>query len=464
MSFTSTILMVSFLPIVVLAYYTTKKDTLRKIILLVSSIVFYAWGEPLLIFVVVFLFMLNYCTTMLCVRLGNKYSSILLCFVVCIDVVVLLVFKYTNFILSNIGTVFDIPISQINIRLPLGISFIVFQLISFCVDCYRENCVYSLLDSAVFISFFPKITMGPLAKIGDFKLPSSERCDYYKVRNGIQRISIGLIKKVLIANKISGLANWAFSANNIDSLTMVGAIVGAIAYTIQIYFDFSGYTDMALGIANLFGIDLPENFNYPYISHSVTEFWRRWHITLGMWFRQYVYIPLGGNRVKTKLRHLLNLFIAWILTGLWHGASWTFIIWGLYYFILISFEKLTNLESKSKWAGYIYTIIFTVIGWTVFRSDSISHLSIYFTKMIGLNCCILDSLTLQMINTYKIYIIMGIVFSFPILETVRKWFNIFKINRTLKVIIVDTLTIILIIIGISYAANSSYTPFIYNNF
>lgn len=401
-------------------------------------------------------------------RNNKTVSRIVIATDVLFNVAILFVFKYLTFAGNIIKSVFSLTINIPDIALPIGISFFTFQAMSYVIDVYRQKgeVQTNLLYVGLYISFFPQLIAGPIVRYetiaNEIKNRKESIDDFF---NGFARFIVGLSKKVLLANSFAILADKTFdSAHNGDSLSVAFSWLGAIAYTLQIFFDFSGYSDMAIGLGRMFGFHFLENFNYPYISTSITEFWRRWHISLGTWFRDYVYIPLGGSRVS-KGRNIFNLFIVWLLTGIWHGANFTFIIWGLMYFILITFEKITGFHQKKnnlvfvvKW---LYTILFVILGWVLFRSTSISDALFYLKSMFGLNN---NTLTDGNFSGYFIQnlflLIIGVLLCTPVFRILKEKT---EKNRIMEIICAAGL-IGLFVLSVSSLVSSSYNPFIYFNF
>ncbi|WP_368246072.1 MBOAT family protein, partial [Clostridium paraputrificum] len=353
------------------------------------------------------------------------------------------------------------------ITLPIGISFFTFQAISYVIDVYRKNgeVQKNPLNVALYIAFFPQLIAGPIVRYETIAKQIKSRQETFDgFASGVCRFMVGLGKKVLLSNTLAIVADNAFNMNSINELSVSMAWLGAIAYTFQIYYDFSGYSDMAIGLGKMFGFSFLENFNYPYISKSISEFWRRWHISLGSWFRDYVYFPLGGSRVDTKKRLLFNLFVVWFLTGIWHGANWTFIIWGIMYFVLISIEKLIGFEkkfNKLSFIKHIYTMFFVILGWVIFRSSNITEAFSYMGKMFGVRASgIFDAYFYLNIVENIIFIIVATIFSAPIYKIIKKKV---KENKFIAPIYVMGM-LILFIVAISYILKGAYNPFIYFNF
>lgn len=371
---TATFLFV-FLPCVLLLYYMpfVKNRTYRNILLAITSIFFYAWGEPAFVLVMLASILVNWLLALWVDKYrGNASASkVILAFTVVFNLSFLFVFKYLAFVVNGFSSLFG-GNDVLQITLPIGISFYTFQAMSYVLDVYRQRgrAQKNPLNVALYIAFFPQLIAGPIVRYETIAEQIENRKETFDdFCAGFERFMIGFSKKIIIANNIAIVADEIFAANAPALLT---AWIGVIAYAFQIFFDFSGYSDMAIGMGRMFGFHFLENFNYPYISKSISEFWRRWHVSLGTWFRDYVYFPLGGSRVATKRRLVLNLFVVWFLTGIWHGANWTFMLWGVMYFVLITAEKLTNFPSKIKGLGHIYTLFFVLIGWVIFRADSLA--------------------------------------------------------------------------------------------
>lgn len=389
MVFSSTIFLCIFLPIVLLGYYICPKKG-RNLFLLIASLVFYAWGEPKYVLLMMLSITINYVFGLLMEknRQNARRLKLMLVLSVVIDLALLCFFKYTDFVISNINAAFDTGFDLLKLALPIGISFYTFQAMSYTIDVYRGDVKVqrNIIDFGMYISMFPQLIAGPIVRYADVEGQLRERSvTMQDLSEGAMRFIVGLGKKVLLANQIGALWSEIYAlGGNSSALT---AWIGAVAFTFQIYFDFSGYSDMAIGLGRMFGFKFPENFRYPYQSVSITDFWRRWHITLSTWFREYLYIPLGGNR-RGLARQALNLFIVWTLTGFWHGAGWNFILWGLYYFVILLLEKLfmlKALDKAPKLLRHIYSLLLIVIGWVIFACDDITVLLPYLGSMFGAN-------------------------------------------------------------------------------
>lgn len=469
MLFSSTTFLYLFLPTVLFFYYIIfrKSRKLQNIFLLFVSLFFYAWGEPKFVLVMIASIIINWAFGLFVNK--KKDNKIVSRLIIALDVAfnlgILFVFKYLTFTYSIFDSVFGLTMDIPNIVLPIGISFFTFQAMSYVIDVYRGKgqVQKNILYVGLYISFFPQLIAGPIVRyetVAEEILHRKETVnDFF---DGFARFIVGLAKKVLLANSFALLADDAFAAGSSTSIAF--SWLGAVGYTLQIFFDFSGYSDMAIGLGKMFGFHFLENFNYPYISTSISEFWRRWHMSLGTWFRDYLYFPLGGSRVS-KPRNILNLFVVWFLTGLWHGANYTFIVWGLMYFILIAVEKLTGIDKKNgkvlnafKW---IYTIFFVILGWVIFRSDTIGDAIIYIKSMFGLNCNLLvDSRFIGYLEQNIILIIIGIILCTPIFKMIKE-----KINSNIMLDIISILTLIgLFVLSVSSLVSNSYNPFIYFNF
>lgn len=474
MLFSSSIFIFAYLPIVIFTYFFILRNIkTRNVFLVFVSLLFYAWGEPRFVFIMLISIMFNYIFGILVdkYRDNKLISKLVLGLMVLLNLTIIFIFKYLMFTVSNInkfaGTSFSVP----QIALPIGISFFTFQAISYVIDVYRKNgeVQKNPLNVALYISFFPQLIAGPIVRYETV----AEQIKYRKetledFSKGVCRFIIGIGKKVLLANTFAVLADKAFNSN-LSNLSIIMAWLGIISYTFQIYYDFSGYSDMAIGLGKMFGFHFNENFNYPYISKSVSEFWRRWHISLGTWFRDYVYIPLGGSRVKTKYRLVFNLFVVWLLTGVWHGANWTFIAWGVYYFILLTIEKLTNFERKLERVSivkWVYTFLAVMIGWVLFRSNDINSAILYIKAMFGLNNNpITDLFIPSNFEGTIVFFIAATAFSTPIALYAQNLIKKYNLENNLVYSIIYIFALLAIyFISLSYIIKGTYNPFIYFNF
>ena len=471
MLFSTTTFIIIFLPIVIAIYYglLRKTKTAKNVFLFIVSILFYAWGEPYFVLVMLLSIIVNWFFGGLVDRYRENKTKvrivIILMFV--FNLSILGIFKYLNFIISNTNALLHTNFVVPNIVLPIGISFFTFQAISYVLDIYKKDAEAQKnpLNMGLYIAFFPQLIAGPIVRYKTIAEQIEERKETFeKFSQGVQRFIKGLAKKVLLSNSLAIVADYTFGMIP-SELSVLLAWLGILSYTLQIYFDFSGYSDMAIGLAKMFGFELEENFNFPYISKTITEFWRRWHISLGTWFRDYVYIPLGGSRVGKK-RLICNLFIVWSLTGLWHGANWTFIAWGVFYFVLLTIEKLTKIDKKQVKnklfiiGEHIYTMLFVMIGWVLFRSDNLGYAIQYIKSLFGfMGNAFSNAETILYLREYGMYILLGILFSIPIGKALQKYKNIkgFKIAYGLGIILVFC-------VCLSYIIKGTYNPFIYFNF
>lgn len=470
MLFPSEVFLFVFLPLVLILYFGifVHFKNGKNVFLLLASLFFYAWGEPKHVYLMMGVILANWLFGMLVdyFRDEKKKAKMVLALMVITNLSVLGFFKYTNFAIHNLERLFSADWSFPQIALPIGISFFIFQAMSYVVDVYRGDGEVQAnpLNVGLYVSFFPQLIAGPIVRYQTIAEQIKERKENFQdFSKGACRFIIGLGKKVLIANNVALVADEAFKLieGGQYQASVLMAWVGAISYTFQIFFDFAGYSDMAIGLGKMFGFHFEENFKYPYISASVSEFWRRWHISLQTWFRDYVYFPLGGSRVKTKGRLVFNLFVVWMLTGIWHGAAWTFFLWGFLYFVLLTVEKMTGIDKKMGWFGHIYTLFFVIIGWVIFRAESLSDLGVYLGAMFGrASGGLVDAGALAFIKQTQVYYIAAIICSTPVIAKLDRkmkkyaWWNIGYV-LVLAAMFVVTLTFIF---------NQSYNPFIYFNF
>ena len=471
MEFSSTVFLFIFLPVLLLIYYCKliKSIKVKNIILLIASLLFYAYGEPIYVFVMIGSIILNYFIGIFIDKYKDKkkIKKAFLIIGVILNVVLLVCFKYLNFVFDNFSLLFNKELLAYDIALPIGISFYTFSILSYLIDVYRGDAKVqkNILNVALYITLFAKLTQGPIVRYNDIAGELNDRKYNSKdFTQGVIRFIVGLTKKVMLSNYVAIIADNCFIT---EDLSIGLAWLGAIAYTFQIYFDFSGYSDMAIGLGKMFGFHFAENFDYPYMSGSITEFWRRWHISLGMWFRNYVYISLGGNRVK-KPRLIFNLLVVWLLTGIWHGANWTFIIWGLLYFVLLVIEKFTNLHKNEKFTktiGHVYTLLFVIIGWVFFRSNDIQSAIIYLGKMFGVGANgLLGIALMEYLKEGWFVLIACTIASFPIIKSIQKLFEKRKVNKTVVSVIQAICLCVLFVLAISICVSSTYSPSVYFNF
>lgn len=466
MLFSSMTFMYLFLPIVCMLYFITKKS-LHNPILLVASLIFYAWGEPRNLAVMLVTILINYFGAILIDKYPEKKKMTLFVSITG-NLSLLFYFKYFNFLIDSINHILRSDFTMINVIMPIGISFYTFHAISYLIDVYRgearvQKNIYKLL---LYICLFTQLIAGPIIKYHDIEDQIDNRTETFdKVALGVKRFIIGLAKKMLIANVLGEVADKVF-AQAPGTFSPLIAWIGAFAYTMQLYFDFSGYSDMAIGLGLIFGFKFMENFNYPYISKSITEFWRRWHISLSTWFKQYVYIPLGGNRISPA-RTYLNLLIVFLATGIWHGASWSFIIWGLWHGFFIVLEKATGWgketsDKKINALKHIYAILVFVIGWVMFRSENMSYAISYIKTMFGLTKLQEQSYLL----TYYLDRLEIITFIVAVLCAIGLFSNLLALKEENKWgrFAVNTWLMLLFLFSTVSVAASTYNPFIYFRF
>ena len=464
MLFSSMTFVFMFLPIVCALYLMSNKR-FHNPILLAASILFYAWGEPKYLAIMLLTILINYAGALAVEKFNNR-KKLWLILTIIVDLGFLIYFKYFNFIIDNINNLFHAHISALDVIMPIGISFYTFQALSYVIDVFRGDCkaqkdVYKL---ALYICLFPQLIAGPIVKYHDVAEQIEDReVNFDKVNLGVKRFIIGLAKKMLIANTLGAIADKIFT-QPADTFTPLVAWLGGISYTLQLYYDFSGYSDMAIGLGLIFGFHFMENFNYPYISKSITEFWRRWHISLSTWFKQYLYIPLGGNRIS-KNRTYINLGIVFLLTGIWHGASWNFVFWGLWNGFFIILEKMTGWHNETdklsiKILKHLYTIFVFVLGWVMFRADNMTYAWTYLKNMFGL--VPVHDITYKMIyyvdNVEIITLFIGILCAMPIFRNM-----VYVENKAAK-LAVNVWLLVLFILSAASVAASTYNPFIYFRF
>ena len=458
MIFSSILFIFRFLPIALILYYITPQKY-KNLILTLLSLVFYSWGEGKYFLIMIASIIIDYTAGRLIYRYKNeiKKKTIVLCISLVFNLGLLFFFKYFNFFIDNINNIFNFAIKGVKITLPLGISFYTFQTMSYSIDVYRGKVVpeKNIINFAAFVTLFPQLIAGPIVKYTDINKEISRRViTKDNVEVGIEKFILGLGRKVLIANNI-GMLWTEVEGIGFENISTPLAWLGIISFGLQIYFDFSGYSLMAIGLGKMLGFNFPENFNYPYISRSISEFWRRWHITLGSWFKEYVYIPLGGNR-KGKVRVTFNLFIVWALTGLWHGASYNFLLWGLFFFLLISIEKLglINFLNKHRVFSHIYTIFLLLIGWTLFAITDFNGICEYLSKLFFYSN---GEEWIYYLRNYGVSLIIAIIFSLPLVSMFYKKIDNFKWIKTI-------ILMGIFIISVAYLVDATYNPFLYFRF
>ncbi|MDO4338555.1 MAG: MBOAT family O-acyltransferase [Eubacteriales bacterium] len=463
MVFNSIFFIFSFLPIFVLVYYLAPRK-LKNPALVLGSLFFYAWGEPVYLILMVFSAFFNYYMGMELESLAEDPNSRKrnLIFTVTVNLGILGFFKYYGFLLDTVGNLFGVAISHPQLSLPIGISFYTFKNLSYIFDIYKGkiSAQRRFLTFAVYSTMFPHMAAGPIVRYADIEEQLTRRpVNILRFGLGTEYFIKGLAKKILLADNLAAI--YSGIASGAGSTSVVTTWIGIFAYTMEIYFDFSGYSDMAIGLGKMLGFDFQKNFDYPYTSTSVSEFWRRWHISLGSWFRDYVYIPLGGNRVSVP-KHIRNILVVWALTGLWHGASWNFVLWGLYYGLLLLLEKyaLSNvLPRLPKWAANIYTMIAVMIGWVFFSQTDFGSMGKYFLNMFGIGASgFIDSTAFYYLKTGLILFIISILACRPGL------YKHFKKMMHRRPRTAAAVNIILAALCVAFMVYNSYSPFLYMKF
>lgn len=469
MIFSSVFFMFVFLPVVLMAYFLVPKK-LKNVVILVSSLVFYAWGEPVYVVLMIFSIVYNYIAGIEIEynrdRGKKRRVKTVFLMAVAVNLLVLGFFKYYGFLLQNLNQILPVDIPYRALPLPIGISFYTFQTLSYVIDVYWGNVGVqkNLIHFGTYISMFPQLIAGPIVRYADVENQlTNRRVSLVRFGDGVAWFLRGLSKKVLLANNV-GMAYDAIAALPGSEVSVLAAWIGCAAYTFQIYFDFSGYSDMAIGLGKMFGFEFMKNFDYPYTSTSITDFWRRWHISLSSWFREYVYIPLGGNRVG-KSKHIRNIFIVWMLTGLWHGAAWNFIFWGLYYGILLLLEKYILKDIIKRLPGvvkHIYTMVLVMIGWVFFFSPGIGSAFVYIGKMFGIGADgFVNATAVYYLYNYILLFLVLILCSVP--YTYKK-FSRFMLRKKSRCPAAIATYILMFILSTAYLVNATYNPFLYFRF
>ncbi len=449
-----------FLPLVFLIYFLVPRK-FKNFTLLVSSLVFYAWGEPKLTVVMLISIATGYISGLILEKYRNtKKGRLILCLSLLIPIGFLVYFKYADFFISSFNSVTGLSLPLLNVVLPIGISFYTFQIISYQVDVYRgTEAQRNPIDLACYITLFPQLIAGPIVRYTDIENQLQSRTLSTELfASGVVKFTVGLGKKILLANTIGSFCAAFDSATD---KSVVFAWVNAVAVALQIYFDFSGYSDMAIGLGRMLGFHFLENFNYPFISKSATEFWRRWHMSLGSWFRDYVYIPLGGNRVSPS-RHIFNIFVVWFFTGFWHGAGWNFIIWGVFYAVILIAEKLLygKLLEKHRIFSHIYVIFITLISFTIFNRENMGDMLSYFRLMFGFgDTPFITAETLYYLKNYAVIILAAAVGSTPIMKKLTD-----KIPEKARYFLTPLFIIGVFLLSTAYLVDGSFNPFLYFRF
>lgn len=461
MVFSSLLFLFVFLPVFLGIYYVCPKKY-RNLVLLIFSLIFYSWGEPIYVGIMIFSTLVDFTIGLIIDK--HRSSKIIpkaaLITSVVINLGMLGFFKYSGFFIENINNIFNVDIEVLKLALPIGISFYTFQTMSYTIDLYRNKISVqkNIISFGSYVTMFPQLVAGPIVTYNHVEKEIDSREESIdEFAYGVTRFIEGLGKKVLLANGIGALWNTV-SASGYNKESVLIYWIGITAFALQLYFDFSGYSDMAIGLGAMMGFKFPENFNYPYVSKSVTEFWRRWHITLGSWFREYVYIPLGGNRVS-KGRVYLNILCVWFLTGFWHGAGWNFIAWGLYFGVLMIIEKKFLLKYLEKIPAFIsrtYLLFIILISWVFFSLDSFGDAIVYLKGMFGVGTkSFVDLNTLYLMSNYWLLMVLGVVFATPIYKKINQ-----KINLPCKYII----NVFILVLATAYLVDSTFNPFLYFRF
>lgn len=468
MVFSKPIFLFGFLPIVLLLYYAVP-GKLKNTVLLIMSLIFYAWGEPRLVLLMAATILIDYVCGLLIQRFrtGDRRAAARCVMIgaIVINLGFLCYFKYANFIIENINSLFKAGFDPLNVLLPIGISFYTFQTMSYIIDVYKQSvhAEKNIISFAAYVTLFPQLIAGPIVQYKTVASELSSRKHTAELfADGVWRFSVGLAKKVVIANQIGAI--WSGISEDAAGLTSGKAWLGAIAFMFQIYFDFSGYSDMAVGMGKMFGFHFPENFDHPYSSKNITDFWRRWHMTLGGWFREYVYIPLGGNR-KGIARQIFNIMLVWALTGLWHGASWNFAAWGLFYGIILVLEKLFLLKFLDKipaFLSHIYSLALILIGWVIFECGAAFGIGTYLKAMLGIGVKAWSGETTYILQNYGILFIIAALCSAEIISRLgARWF---KSGYRRAGYWRAAGAAMLLILSIIFIAGDNYDPFLYFRF
>lgn len=469
MLFSSITFLFLFLPIMLAVYYIAPPQW-KNLLLLAGSLIFYAWGEPVYIILMILSILLNYFCGM---DIENKSENEAkakrsLVFAITVNIVLLVFFKYFGFLVESTNTLFGISIPYRELALPIGISFYTFQEISYIVDVYRGKvkAQQSLVNYALYVSMFPQLVAGPIVCYGDIeKQLTTRKISGRKLGQGAMLFIIGLSKKAVLANTLGKIFE-EISSTSASNLTVLMAWLGCITYAFQIYFDFSGYSDMAIGLGRMFGFEFKKNFDVPYISKSITEFWRRWHISLSSWFREYVYIPLGGNHV-TISRNIVNLLIVWMLTGMWHGAAWNFIVWGIYYGVVLVLEKYVWGAIVDRWPGvlqHIYALVLVLVGWVFFFSPSLGAALRYLFAMVGGGAGFASKEVFFVILTHWLFYLLAVIGSTTLgSRLLRAILNVSE-NHTVRTVITLVVFFGMLAISVAYLIADTYNPFLYFRF
>ncbi len=466
MLFSSIPFLYYFLPSVLILYFLVPKK-LKNTVLLISSLVFYGWGEPKYVIMMVASIIIGFVSGLLIEATNEKSKKkLILTINIIINLGFLGFFKYSNFFIENFNSVTGLSLNLLNVALPIGISFYTFQILSYAVDVYRGTvkAQKNLINLATYITMFPQLIAGPIVRYSDIVDSLTERkLSFEKISTGLRRFIIGLSKKVLLANALGELC-VTFKASDDKSLLFYWLY--AISFCLQVYFDFSGYSDMAIGLGKILGFEFMENFNFPFISKSISEFWRRWHISLGSWFRDYVYIPLGGNRVK-KFRWFFNILVVWFLTGFWHGAAWNFIIWGLYFVIFLVFEKthLGKFITKTHVLNRIYTLFFIIISFVIFDAVNMGEAFVYIKAMVGFsNAPLISTEFVYYLKEYLVILVLSVVGATPLVKRIAAKLTETKGVNVVVSVVEPIILVALLVLVTAYLVDGSFNPFLYFRF
>ena len=465
MLFTSISFLYYFLPVLILIYFITPKKY-KNIILLIASLLFYFYGEPKYVLLMIIEIIIAYIGAILIDKYKNQSKNILIT-TLFIHIFLLIIFKYTDFIIKTINDISNANIKLLNIALPIGISFYTFQIISYIIDVYngKVKVQKNIINLATYVSLFPQLVAGPIVRYQTVEKELDDRVhSFNNFAYGIRRFTIGLAKKVLIANALGELCTKAFVLNE---TTVIFYWIFGISYMLELYFDFSAYSDMAIGLGRIFGFNFPENFNYPYISKSITEFWRRWHISLSTWFKDYVYIPLGGNR-NGIYKQIRNILIVWLLTGIWHGANWTFLIWGLLFGIILIVEKIflnKFMEKLPSFIRRIYVLFIVMILFIIFNSDNMQVALTNIKGLFGMNGEVfINNYTLHYLKNYLLVLIIALLGSTPLIKILIDKLRKNKYLNNIINILEPILIVVILFVVTSYLIDNSYNPFLYFRF
>jgi len=467
MLFSSVSFLFGFLPLILILYYILP-DRFRNLVLLFASLFFYFWGEPLYSLLMIASILSGYIHGLIIEKYhGTVKAKIAIISSLVLSIGALVVFKYFDFFIDSFNAVFGLSIPLLRLALPLGISFYTFQILSYTIDVYRGSspAQRSFVAFGAYISMFPQLVAGPIVRYSDIEHQMNNR--QYTMSGfalGVRRFIIGLSKKVIIANTLAELTAESVVVNSADTLA---CWLGAVGFALQIYFDFSGYSDMARGLGGMLGFDFPENFRYPYISASVSEFWRRWHITLGSWFRDYVYFPLGGSRVDSKWRLAFNLAVVWALTGLWHGASWSFVLWGVYFGVFIIAEKLLlgkKIEKITKWVRVPLTLIIVLVGFVIFNAPTLGDAGRQLAGMVGASAASFSSQSVFQLCNYGVVMLIAVIAATPLPVKLIQKAKENNVASKIAEVIEFPVLLVLLTICTAYLVDGSFNPFLYFRF